>query len=167
MKAASLWLLVLSCAPWALGAAYTSAFTRPSEQRYPKRSANKVTDHHKDENPSVEQRSPGHVSGKSHTRRPANITASRSARGRFPSGNTSDLHKSDSREFNAAAMNGLTSRQTVNKASPVRRASVIRPTGPSLNNARHRGAGRAAISGSANYASNTSAVNGTTVRRRP
>jgi len=64
-------------------------------------------------------------------------------------------------------MNGLPSRETVNNASPVRRANVIRPTGPSLNNARHRGAGPAAISGSANYARNTSAVNGTTVRRRP
>jgi hypothetical protein len=56
----------------------------------------------------------------------------------------------------------------INGALPVQTSAAIRPGGPSLDNVRHRGANPAVIGGpGSSDSSNTGAVNGTRMKRKP
>ena len=59
--------------------------------------------------------------------------------------------------------------ETVNNALRARPPSVLRPTVPSLNNVRHRGANPAVVGGSVELKRQeiTGAINGTRMIRRP
>jgi hypothetical protein len=57
--------------------------------------------------------------------------------------------------------------RTANNALPVRSTSVVRPTGASRINVRHRGPNPAVVGGPASNAGNTGALNGTRMHRRP
>ena len=124
--------------------------------------------------PSDEQRDHHHASDKNHPRSRASLTKANrpkqlpNSRERSIPGNAMNLHQPGSAKSGGAAKDGLIRNETVNNALPVRPPSVVRPTVPSLNNVRHRGANPAVIGGSANSDSrNTGAINGTRMNRRP
>jgi hypothetical protein len=78
------------------------------------------------------------------------------------------LHPPGSNISAGAAKGGLIPSQTVNSASPIRTTSVVRPTGPVLNSARHRGPNPAVVGGSPNLrSSNAGTINGTRMNRKP
>ena len=79
-----------------------------------------------------------------------------------------NLHQPGSVKPTGAAKGGLIPNETVNNALPVRMSSVVRPTVPSLNNVRHRSPNPAVVGGSPNlHSSNTGAINGTRMNRKP
>jgi hypothetical protein len=78
------------------------------------------------------------------------------------------LHQPGPDKSGGAAKGGLIPNETVNNALAVRTPSVVRPTVPLLNNVRHRGPNPAAVGGSPNsHGSNTGAINGTRMNRKP
>jgi hypothetical protein len=83
------------------------------------------------------------------------------------SGNAIGHHQSGSNKRGDLGKTGLNHGDTVHRSLHVRRAEVIRPTVPSLNIVRHRGANPAVIGGSAIPDRNTGAINGNRVHRKP
>ncbi len=78
------------------------------------------------------------------------------------------LHQPGSNKSGGAAKGGLIQNETVNIALPVRTPSVVRPTVPSFNNVRHRSPNPAGVGGSpSSHSSNTGAINGTRMNRKP
>ncbi len=133
-------------------------------------------------NSSKEQRYPRHASDKNHPRSRASLTAANRrkqlpiSRRRSIPGNAANLHQPGSGNSGAAAKGGLIQNETASKAMPVRPPGTVRPTAatlnPSLNNVRHRGPNPAVVGGlaggSANlHSSNTGAINGTHMHRKP
>jgi hypothetical protein len=83
-------------------------------------------------------------------------------------GNAMNLHQPGSDKSSGAAKSGTIRNETGNIALAVRTPSVVRPTVPSFNNVRHRGPNPAAVGGSPNsHSSNTGAINGTRMNRKP
>jgi hypothetical protein len=125
-------------------------------------------------NPSKEKRSPRHASDKNHPRSRASLTASRHPK-QLPNGgkssmlgNAANLQRPGSGKSGAAATGGLVQSEAVNSAQRVRSTSAVRPAAASLNNIRHRGPNPAVVGGSANFkSSNTGAINGTRMHRKP
>ena len=128
-------------------------------------------------NPSKEQRYPRHASDKNHPRSRASLTAANhpkqlpNGRKRSIPGNAANLRQHGSGKSGAAAKGGLIQNETAKDALPVRSTSV-RPIVASLNplptNVRHRGSNPAVVGGLANSGnSNTGAINGTGMHRRP
>jgi hypothetical protein len=132
--------------------------------------------------PSKEQRSARHASDKNHPRRRASLTVANhpkqlpNGRTRSIPGNAANLHQPDSGKPGAAAKGGLIQNQTASNAIRVRPPGTVRSTAttlnPSLNNARHRGPNSAVVGGSAGgsanlNSSNTGAINGTRMHRKP
>ena len=188
MRTTCLLLLTISWATLTHGTGYAIPSGPASQQTSPATSTNTVNAHpqdaehaapvdggkrQKDGNPSAERRDHRHVSDENHPRSPATIRKDRpkqlpNSREHFPSGNAMNLHQPGSDKSSGAAKGGLIQNATVNKALPVRPPSVVRPTAPLLNNARHRGVNPAVIGGPANSdGRNTGAINGTRVHRRP
>ena len=133
-------------------------------------------------NPSKEQRSPRHASDKNHPRSRASLAAANhpkqlpNRRKRSIPGNAANLHKPDSGKSGAAAKRVLIQNETASNTMPVRPPRSARPTAatlnPSLNNVRHRGPNPAVVGGSAGgsanlNSSNTRAINGTRMHRKP
>jgi hypothetical protein len=78
------------------------------------------------------------------------------------------LHQPGSDRSGVAAKGGLIQNEAVNIALAVRTPSVARPVVPSLNNVRHRSSNPAVASGSPNsHSSDTGAINGTRMNRKP
>ena len=78
------------------------------------------------------------------------------------------LHQPGSDKFGGAAKGGLIPNETINNAWVVRTPSVIRSTAPSFNNMRHRSPNPAVVGASPNsHSSNTGAINGTRMNRKP
>ena len=78
------------------------------------------------------------------------------------------LHQPASNKSGGAAKDGLIPNETVNNALAVQTPSVVRPAVPSLNNVRHRSANPAVVGGSpSSHSSNTGAINGTRMTRKP
>jgi hypothetical protein len=130
-------------------------------------------------NSSKEQRYPRHASDKNHPRSRASLTAANhpkqlpNSRKRSIPGNAANLHQPGSGKSGASAKGGLIQNETT---MPVRPPGTVRPTAaslkPSLNNVRHRGPNSAVIGGSAGgsanlNSSNTGAINGTRMHRKP
>jgi hypothetical protein len=79
-----------------------------------------------------------------------------------------NLHQAGSDKPGGAARSGFIRNETVNNASAVRTPSVVRPTVPSLNNVRHRSPNPAVVGGSpVSHSSNTGAISGTRMNRKP
>jgi uncharacterized iron-regulated membrane protein len=126
----------------------------------------------KEGSPSDGRRHNHQVSAKNHPRSLSTTVRDRSQqlpknRERFTSGNARDLHQTASGKSVGVAKSGPLPNKTVNNFPPVRRTSALQPTGPTLNNARHRGANPAVIGGAAIPDRNTGAINGNRVHRKP
>jgi len=132
--------------------------------------------------PSKEQRSPRHASDKNHPRSRASLTAANhpkqlpNGRKRSTPGNAANLHQPGSGNSGAAAKGRLIQNKTASNAIPVRPPGTVRPTAatlnPSFNTVRHRGPNSAVVGGSAGgsanlNSSNTGAINGTRMHRKP
>ncbi|MGA8443206.1 MAG: hypothetical protein WB714_33650 [Candidatus Sulfotelmatobacter sp.] len=133
-------------------------------------------------NPSKEQRYPHRASDKNHPRNRASLSAAThrkqlpESRTRSTPGNAASLHQHGAGKSGAAAKGGLIQNETGRNAMLVRLAGTVRPTAaslnPSLNNVRHRGPNPAVVGGSAGgsanlHSSNTGAINGTRMKRKP
>jgi hypothetical protein len=131
--------------------------------------------------PSKEQRYPRHASDKNHPRSRASLTGANhpnqlpNGRKRSMSGNAASLHQPGSGN-SGAAKGGLIQNEKASNAMPVRPRGTVRPTAatlnPSFNNVRHRGPNSAVVGGSAGgsanlNSSNTGAINGTRMHRKP
>ena len=78
------------------------------------------------------------------------------------------LHQPGSNKSIGAAKGGLIPNETFNNALVVRPPSVVRPTVPSFSKVRHRGPNPAVVGGSSPpLSSNTRAINGTRMNRKP
>ena len=124
---------------------------------------------------------PRHASDKNHPRSRASLTAANrpkqlpNSRKRSIPGNAMNLHQPGSDKSGGAAKGGLIQNETVSNALPVRPPSIVRlrhNAQPSLNNVRHRGPNPAVVGGSAGGSanldsSNTGAINGTRMHRKP
>ena len=88
------------------------------------------------------------------------------SRQRYLPGNA--LHQPASNKPGGAAKGGLIPNETVNNALAARTPSAVRPAVPWLNNVRHRSANPAVVVGSpGSHGSNTGAINGTRMNRKP
>ncbi len=121
---------------------------------------------------SDEQRDHGRASDPNHPPSRASLTKANrpkqlpNSRQRSIPGNA--LHQPGSDKSGGAAKSGFIRNETVNNALAVRTPSVVRPTVPSLNNVRHRSPNPAVVGGSPNsHSSNTGAINGTRMNRKP
>jgi hypothetical protein len=125
-----------------------------------------------DRKPSVEGRNRSRRPGKNHPSSAASPKTSpkrvSNVRHGSPPGNARSHHQLSSENRGDVAKSGLNHGGTSHSPQHVRRAEVIRPTVPSLNNVRHRGANPAIVEGSAKPpGKNTGAIGGTSVHRRP
>jgi|SRR5208337_1732132 len=83
-------------------------------------------------------------------------------------GNGMNFHQPGSNKSAGAAKSGFIPNEGANIALAVRTPSVVRPSVPSFNNGRHRGPNPAVVGGSPNsHRSNTGAINGTRMNRKP
>ena len=79
-----------------------------------------------------------------------------------------ELHQPRLNRSGGATKEGVIHNETLNRTLPVRPPSVPRTNTPSLNNVRHRGPNPAVIGGPrSSNTSNTAAINGTHLGRRP
>jgi hypothetical protein len=155
-----------------------TGYAAPSEQAWAESSATTPVPG----NPSKEQRYPRHASDKNHPRNRASLTAANhpkqlpKSRTRSIPRNVANLHQPGSGKAGATAKGGLIQSETASNAVPVRPPGTVRPTAtklnPSLNNVRHRGPNSAVVGGSASgsanlNSSNTGAINGTRMHRKP
>lgn len=86
----------------------------------------------------------------------------------FAPGNPTNIRQPTSNRSDAAQTERLIPSAMINGALPVQTSAAIRPGGPSLDNVRHRGANPAVIGGpGSSDSSNTGAVNGTRMKRKP
>jgi hypothetical protein len=123
--------------------------------------ANERGDHDRASNMSH----PPHRASLTKANRPKQLPNSRQ---RSLPGNLMNLHQPGSNKSGGAAKGGLFQSEPVNNALAVRTPSVVRPTVPSFNNARHRSPNPAVVSGSAGSQSrNISALNGIRMNRHP
>ena len=172
-----LFLILILTMSWAALKPGTS-YAAPSQQTLAESSANTASAG----NPSKEQRDPSHASDKNHPRRRARLTATNhpkqlpNSRNRSTPGNAVNLHQPGSGKSGAAAKGGLIQNETASNAMLVRPLGTVRPTraslNPSLDNVRHRGPNPAVVGGSAGgsanlNSSNTGAINGTRMHRKP
>jgi hypothetical protein len=198
MKATCLLFLTLS---WAM-LMYGTGYAAPSQQTSAESSANENSvspagdrshDTHaaeqaapadegksqKETVPPEGQRLRPYASDKNHPRSRASLTAANRPK-QLPTNsgkrslakNAANLRQPGSDRSGGAVNGGLIQNKTANNASPVRPASVVRPTvaslNPSLNNVRHRGPNPAVIGGSASSDSrNSGAIDGTRMNRKP
>jgi hypothetical protein len=123
---------------------------------------------------SHEQRDHGRASETNHLPSRASLTKANRPKqlpnSRQPSkpGNARNLHQPGPDKSGGAAKSGLIRNETVNNALPVRTPTVVRPTVPSLNNVPHRSPNPAVVGGSpSSHSSNTGAINGTRMNRKP
>ena len=189
MKVTCLLFLAMGCAALMPGTSYAA----PSQQESAASSASTVSDRshddpphkaehaasadgkgQKEENPSDEQPYGRQASGKNHSRSRAILTAANrpkqppNRRKRSLPENAMNLGQPGSDNSSGAAKGRLVQNEAVNNALPVRPPSVVRLTGPPLNNLRHRGPNPAVVGGSANsYSRNSGAINGTRMNRKP
>ncbi len=179
MKTTGLLLLMMVWAAWTQG----TGFAVPSSSANP--ASSPPADIERTASPrdgryqtrgktSDEQRKHGPASGPNHSLSRANlIKASHPKplpnRGQHSlPGNGMNFHQPTLGKPSGAATGGLIPNQTLGKALPVRMSSVARPIVPSVNNVRHRGPNPAVVGGAPNiYSSNTGAINGTRVNRKP
>jgi hypothetical protein len=188
MKATCLLFLAISCAALMNGTGYAAPSSPASQQTSPQSAVKAGGDDPRDGEhatpaddgkhhygkPSDAQRDHRHASDNGHPRSLASLTKANrpkqllnSRKAAIP-GRAMNLHQPDSAKSGGAAKDGLSQNETVNNARPVRSPSVVRPSVPSLNNVRHRGANPAVVDGSASTDSrNTGAINGTRMNRRP
>jgi hypothetical protein len=122
--------------------------------------------------------SPQRSSDKSHPRSRVGVTAANRPK-QPPTGqklplprNAASLRLPALARSGGAAKGGLVQSEAVNSAQHARSTSAVRPAtaslNPSLNNIRHRGPNPAVVGGSANFkSSNTGAINGTRMHRKP
>jgi hypothetical protein len=172
-----LFLSLIVTMSWA-GLMPGTSYAAPSQQTSAESSATTLVAG----NPSKEQRYPRHASDKNHPRSRASLTAAKhpkqlpNSRNRSVPGNVANLHRPDSGKSGVAAKGGLIQNETARNAMPVRPPSTVRSTAatlhPSLNNVRHRGPNPAVVGGSAGgsanlSSSNTGAINGTRMKRKP
>ena len=191
MKTTCLLFLTMSWAALTHGTGYAVPSSPASEPTSPASSANSASDHPRDPaqrdaapaddgrhqtggKASDEQRDHGRASDTNHPPSRASLTKANrpkqlpNSRQRSLPGNAMNLHQPGSDKSGGAAKGGFIRNETVNNALPVRTPSVVRPTVPSLNNVRHRGPNPAVVGGSANsHSSNTGAINGTRMNRKP
>jgi hypothetical protein len=122
--------------------------------------------------------SPQRSSDKSHPRSRVGLTAANrpkqppTGQKRPLSRNAASLRQPALARSGSAAKGGLVQSEAVNSAQHLRSTSAVRPAAaslnPSLNNVRHRGPNPAVVGGSANFnSSNTGAINGTRMHRKP
>jgi hypothetical protein len=167
-------ILTMSSAALMPGTGYAS----PSQQTSAESSANTASAG----NPSDEQRDPCHGSDKNHPCRRARLTVANyperppKLQKRSTPGSAVYLHRPGSGKAGAAAKSGLIQNETASNAMLVRLPGTGRPPAPSLNpslnNVRHRGPNAAVVGGSAGGSanlncSNTGAINGTRMHRKP
>lgn len=188
MKGTFLPLLMIGFIALTPGTAFPAQAKPPNQQTSSKSAANPGSDHshsadhsppsnggklQKDGTSSPKQHEQRDVSGKNSPRSPATTAKVRprlipNDSGHSSSRNTGNLHRSGSHNSSGAVTGGLSQQSRVNSGSPIQRPNAIRPTVPLLNNARHRGANPAIVSGTANSGGrNTGAINGTGVHRKP
>jgi hypothetical protein len=178
MKVTRLLFLILILTMSSAGLMPGTSYAAPSQQTSAPSSTNTASAG----NPSNEQRDPSHASDKNHPRRRARLTAANhpkqlpNGRKRSIPGNAVNLHQTGSGKSGVATKGVSTQNETASKAIPVRRPGAVRPTAttlnPSLNNVRHRGPNPAVVGGSAGgsanlNSSNTGAINGTRMHRKP
>jgi hypothetical protein len=120
----------------------------------------------------TEERDHGRASGTNHPPRWASLTKANrpqqlpNRRQRPIPGDA--LHQPGEDQAAGAAKGGLIPNQTVNSASPVRTSSVVRPTGPVLDNLRHRTPNPAVVGASPNsHSGHTGEISGTRMNRKP
>jgi hypothetical protein len=78
-----------------------------------------------------------------------------------------NVYRPGSDKSGGAAKSGFIRKETVNNALAVRAPNVVRPTGPLLDNVRHRGPNPAVVGGSLNsHGTNTGTINGTRMNHR-
>ena len=170
MKTACSLFLMMSCAALApntsLAASAQQSSTKSSLTRDSARSqdARQFSD---------DRRVRGATSVQNHPRRPTNTINVHpkqlpNNREHFQSKNSTKFLRPGSGKSAGAAKGGVVQRETTHKTGLVRPASGSRPTAPSFDNVRHRGANPAVIGGSANSTRrNAGAISGTSVHRRP
>jgi len=165
-----------------------TSYATQAQQTSPESTAKTVSDHPQDPEhviradgrnsqqtgtPSMEGRDRSRRSGKNHLNTslalpkvpPKRVSNNRQGRS---SGNAIARHQPGSDKRGDVAKSGSNRGNIVHSSQNVRRAEVVRPTAPSVNNVRHRGANPAIIGGSAKpVVRNTGAIDGTTVHRRP
>jgi hypothetical protein len=87
---------------------------------------------------------------------------------RFIPRNSTNVHQPDSSKPYGSEEGGFIGSKTVNNALTARTPSVARSAAPSFTNPRHRTPNPAVVSGSAtSHSSNTAALNGTRMSRKP
>jgi hypothetical protein len=83
-------------------------------------------------------------------------------------GNALNHHQPGSDKSGGAAKSGFIRSQTVNNPLAVRTPNVARPNAPSFNSVRHHSPNAAVVGGSTDFhSSNTAAINGTGMNRKP
>ena len=179
MKTTGLLLLMMVWAAWTQGTGFavpsssanpasghpgdTERTASPRDGRYQTRG--KASD---------EQRKHGPASGPNHSLSRANLTKANHPKP-IPNrsqhslpGNAMNFHQPSLGKPSGAAKGGLIPNETVHNALPVRSSSIVRPAAQSLNNVRHRGPNPAVVGGAPeHHSSNTGAINGTRMNRKP
>jgi hypothetical protein len=186
MKPIGLFFLAISFAALMRGTGYAAPSNQAPEQTSPEGTAKTISahprnsehvaladnvKHQKDEKPSHEQRDqPYSVDKNSARSRTSLIRENRpkqvlNNQGASTSESAMSLHQQDSAKSGGGAKDGLIPSETLSNALPVRpRSVVIRPTVPSPNSLRHRGANPAVVGGSVNSERrNTGVITGTHV----
>jgi len=182
-------VLTMSFATLMLRAGYAVSETPASQQTPPASSAAPAKDHPGDSrhaNPtdsgrspaggkaSVEPRGHGRPSMTVHAPTRARLTPANHPQPRANNrqhllpGNAVSLHPPASNKLTATARGGPVPYKTVNNAPASRAPSALRPNAPLLNNAPHRRPNPAVVGGSlVAHRSNTGAIDGTLMRRKP
>jgi hypothetical protein len=189
MKTACLLLLTMSWATLTQGTGYATPMSPAPQQKSPQSSAPTATAYPGDakraapadnggyrtrEKASVEQR--GHGRASITNRPPSRVPLPKAnrpkqlpnSRQRSLPGNAMNLHQPGSDRSRGGANGGLTRNETANNALAFGTPSAVRPTVPLLNNVPHRRPNPAMVGGSLiSPRSNTGAINGTRMNRKP
>jgi hypothetical protein len=184
MKTVVLLLLTIAWPGLMQGIAYAATSSPVSQQASPDSAAKTASDHPGDTSPGPPpdgatdhkngKRDSHHISEKNLARSRANLVKENhprqfpSDRERSTSGNATNLHQRRFDPSGSAAKGGFIGNNTVKSIVAVRSPSVVRPAAATLGNVRHRGANPATVGGLGNStASNTGAISGTHMHRRP
>lgn len=187
--AACLFFLAMSWAALTPGTGYAALLNPASQQTSPDRSANPASSHPGDagqaarpigggfqtgKKASVEPR--GHTPASTTNRPPLQVPLPKvnpprqlaTSRQRSIPGNVVNLRQPASAGVRSGANGGSTRNETVSRALAFRAPSAVRRTAPLLNNAPHRRSNPAVVGGSLiSPRSNTGAINGTRMNRKP
>ena len=188
MKAAYLFLLMISCAASAPGAARAEAAGLACQQTSPATAPNKLSDRPQNaehatapdgdkrqqvRNSASKQRDPRHTPATDRPRDRATVaTANRSKqvsnnREHSIPTKVTNRQQPSSAKSETPAKNGFTQDEAARNSQPVRPPTVVRPAASSLNNVRHRGANPAIIGGpGSSNTRNTAVIDGTHMNHR-